>query len=55
MVSMILEWGAAYAYSTMYQKIVEGYRNGTREVYVSIIQRVEKDVCCQWMKNWKAK
>ena len=26
--------GAAYAYSTMYQKIVEGYRNGTREVYV---------------------
>ena len=25
--------GAAYAYSTMYQKIVEGYRNGTREVY----------------------
>ena len=24
----------AYAYSTMYQKIVEGYRNGTREVYV---------------------
>ncbi len=27
--------GATYAYSTMYQKIVEGYRNGTREVYVS--------------------
>ena len=26
--------GAAYAYSTMYQKIVEGYSNGTREVYV---------------------
>ena len=26
--------GAAYTYSTMYQKIVEGYRNGTREVYV---------------------
>ena len=26
--------GAAYAYSTMYQKIVEGYMNGTREVYV---------------------
>ena len=25
--------GATYAYSTMYQKIVEGYRNGTREVY----------------------
>ena len=24
--------GAAYAYSTMYQKIVEGYRNGTRAV-----------------------
>ena len=24
--------GAAYAYSTMYQKIVEGYRNGTREL-----------------------
>ncbi len=26
--------GAAYAYSTMYQEIVEGYRNGTRELYV---------------------
>ncbi len=26
--------GAAYAYSTMYQKIVDGYSNGTREVYV---------------------
>lgn len=26
--------GAAYAYSTMYQKIVEGYSNRTREVYV---------------------
>lgn len=26
--------GAAYAYSAMYQKIVEGYSNGTREVYV---------------------
>lgn len=26
--------GAAYAYSTMYQKIVEGYSNGIREVYI---------------------
>ena len=29
--------GAAYTYSTMYQKIVEGYRNGTREVYVCFL------------------
>lgn len=26
--------GAIHAYSTMYQKIVDGYSNGTREVYV---------------------
>lgn len=46
--------GAAYAYSTMYQKIVEGYRNGTREVYVCDNPESGKDVCCQWMKNWKS-
>jgi hypothetical protein len=26
--------GAAYAYSSIYQQIVEGYKNGTREIYV---------------------
>lgn len=26
--------GAAYAYASLHQKIVEGYRDGTREVYV---------------------
>ena len=54
MVSMILEWELHMPILLCIKKLYKDTVMEQEKCMYAMIQRVEKDVCCQWMRNWKS-